>query len=262
MIALVNGVRLYYEQVGQGPDVVLVPGLGGRTELWHAQREALSGCMRLALVDPRGHGRSDRPGGRYTIEKLASDLSGVIRQAGAAPAVVVGSSMSSLTAVALAASEPELVRALVLVGGTTGLAPAVREMFVQRAETVARHGPAAVADAVAAAALGTTTHQENPGLVGLYRVVLARNSRRGYAGSCWALIDGDTAPLLPLVRCPVLLVWGAEERVAPLAAQRALRAGLPQAQVRVIPGAGHFPYLEQPARFNAALLEFVAGLPE
>jgi 3-oxoadipate enol-lactonase len=96
--------------------------------------------------------------------------------------------------------------------------------------------------------------------VGLFRALLLANDPNAYAAACRAIIRTDVAPLLGQVRCPTLILLGEQEQVAPLPAARALKAGIPHAEIRVIPKAGHLPFLEQPALFNAAVQEFVLGL--
>jgi pimeloyl-ACP methyl ester carboxylesterase len=73
-------------------------------------------------------------------------------------------------------------------------------------------------------------------------------------------VDADVTPLLGEVRCPTLILLGSQEQVAPLPQARALKGGVPHAEVKVIPNAGHLPFLEQPVAFNAALQEFVGSL--
>lgn len=260
MLAEVNGTSIYYEQQGAGPDLLLLPGLGASTHVWYAQLKGLSGVARVTAMDPRGHGRSAKPAGPYSMRLLADDAAGLLRATGSAPAVVVGSSMSSLVAVELAAAYPELVSALVLVGGFATLPPAGKERFLQRAATAEMEGMGPLADLVVGAALGAHTHATQPALVGLFRMALLANDGHAYAASCRAIAAADVTPLLPLVQCPTLILLGEQEQVAPLPAARALKAGIPHADLCVLPNAGHLPFLEQPAAFNAAVLEFVAGL--
>lgn len=260
MLIEANGIRLNYEQSGQGPDLVLIPGLGGTVHLWYAQLARLSAVMRVTAVDPRGHGASDRPPGPYSMRLWADDTAALMRAVGLDRAVVVGSSMSAMVAVELAAAYPELARAVVLVGGFPKLAPAGKERMEQRARLVDEGGMEAVADQVVATALGAATHQNQPALAGLFRAGLLRNDPAAYSASVRAIVAADVTPLLEQVECPALVVLGDGEQVAPLPAALALRAGLRQAALRVIPEAGHLPFLEQPQAFNAALLEFVGGL--
>ncbi len=261
MIAELNGTDLYYEQEGSGPDVLLLPGLGATAHVWYPQMKALSGVMRLTAMDPRGHGRSGRPMGPYSTRLFSEDAAALIRRAGIAPAVVVGSSMSAATAIDLAAHHPDLVSALVLVGGFAVLPAAARERFEQRAVLAETDGMEPVADLVVQGALGATSHAVRPALVALFRQAVAANDRIAYAAAARAVRDIDVRALLPRVTCPTLILIGAEEVVAPMSAARALKAGIPHADVVVLPEAGHLPFLEQPAAFNAALQAFVAGLP-
>jgi 3-oxoadipate enol-lactonase len=256
-----NGIELHYQQEGQGPDVLLLPGLGASVHVWYAQLRGLSSVLRLTAVDPRGHGRSERPEGPYSLRQMAEDAAALIRGLGIGPVVVVGSSMSSLVGVELAAAEPDLVRALVLVGGFVRLPEEGRARFEQRAVLAETEGMGPLADLVVAGAFGACSHQTQPALVGLFRQGLLANDPKAYAAACRAVRDGDISGVLSAVRCPTLILLGAQEQVAPLPAAMALKAGIPHAEVKVLPNAGHLPFLEQPAAFNAALLEFVASLP-
>ncbi len=255
-----NGISIHYEQQGSGPDLLLLPGLGASTHVWYSQLRDLSPVLRVTALDPRGHGRTDRPAGPYSMRMMADDAAGVIRGLGIGPAVVAGSSMSCMVCVELAAAYPELVSALVLVGGFPTLAPAGREKMQARVELARTQGMAPLADLVPTTALGATTHRTQPALVGLFRQALLANDPEGYAAACQAIVDADVTPLLAQVRCPTLIILGAEEQVAPLPAAMALKQGIPHAEVKVLPAAGHLPFLEQPAVFNAVLQEFVAGL--
>jgi len=256
----VGGLAFHYEQRGAGPDLLLVPGLGASTAVWWPQLRDFSAWARVTALDPRGHGASARPPAPYAIEEFAADTAGVIEALGLAPAVLVVSSMASLTAVHLAAHQPELVSGLVLVGGFPRLTPAAAERFESRARRAESEGMAPVADLVVQAALGPHTHQTNPGLVGLFRAVLLGNDPAAYAASCRALAAADVTPLLGAVRCPALVLLGDQELVAPLPQARSLHAGLPRSRVEVIANAGHLPFLEQPGAFNAAVQRFLAEL--
>jgi 3-oxoadipate enol-lactonase len=183
-----------------------------------------------------------------------------MRELGIQRAVVAGSSMSSLTCVELAAAYPELVTGLILVGGFATMSAQGKERMLQRVAVIQAEGMEALAPAVAATALGATTHATQPALVGLFQQMIAANDPGGYSESIRAVVAADTTPLLPQVRCPVLVLIGAEEQVAPLHQAQALLRGLPHAELRVLPGCGHLPFLEQPALFNAAVQEFIGSL--
>jgi 3-oxoadipate enol-lactonase len=261
MIANLNGIGLNYEQAGSGPDLVLIPGLGASVNAWYAQLKGLSPVLRVTAVDLRGHGLSEKPPGPYNLSLFATDVAALMQHLDLGPAVVVGSSMAALIAVELAATHPQRVAALVLVGGFPVLGAAGRERMEERARIAETEGMGPLGDTVASTALGAHTHQTQPALVGLFRQGLLANDPRAYAASCRALVEADITPRLGRIQCPALILLGSQEQVAPLPAARALKTGIPQARLEVIPNAGHLPFLEQPAAFNAAILEFVGGLP-
>lgn len=258
--ATANGISVHYEQQGSGADLVLIPGLGASTHVWYPQLRDLSRVLRVTAFDPRGHGRSERPEGSYSIGMMAEDAAGLLEALGIARAVVVGSSMSSLVAVELAARRPDLLAGLILVGGFAKLGSEGRNAFEQRAVMAETEGMAPLADLVPERAFGSYSHAAQPGLVGLFRQGLLACDPHAYAASCRAIRDADVTESLKQVRCPTLILLGEQEQVAPLPAARVLKSGIPHARVQVLPQAGHLPFLEQPARFNAAVQEFVGGL--
>jgi pimeloyl-ACP methyl ester carboxylesterase len=128
-----DGVRLEYEEAGEGvPTLVFVHGLACHRGFWAEQVKHFSRQHRVLAVDLRGHGGSDAPEQRYTMQVLADDVSWMCAELGVERPVVVGHSLGGLVALEVAASRPEQVRAAVLVdsillsGGARG--PFVREL--------------------------------------------------------------------------------------------------------------------------------------
>ena len=261
MKTTVNGVSLRYEIAGEfGPTVLLVHGLGGSAAQWGAVVPLLSPVCRLVMPDLRGHGLSDKPPGPYVMKNFVDDLSALCAALKIDRCVAVGASMSGAVVLQLASESPDLVRAVVPVGGF-GVQTAVgKERMTQRAAAVEAGGMAGAVDAILAGALGATTHATNPGLVALQRAALLENDPQAYAAATRAVVDIDVQQHLPRVKCPTLLVFGAEEKVAPMPAQAALRKSIPHATLRVIPHAGHLAFLERPGEFAAILMEFLATL--
>lgn len=112
----VNGVRLYYEELGHGDPILCIHGTSSSARVWRtdATRE-LSELGRVIVYDRRGCTRSERPEPYDTsVVQHAEDAAGLLRALDAAPAVVIGRSYGGETAIELALRDPELVRALVL----------------------------------------------------------------------------------------------------------------------------------------------------
>jgi pimeloyl-ACP methyl ester carboxylesterase len=105
---------IWAEQVGQGPDVLLIGGLGDTVESWQFQLDGLADRYRLTAFDNRGAGRTAMPGGPVSVEQMADDAAQVLRALGIPSAHVAGFSGGSIVAQELALLHPELVRSLVL----------------------------------------------------------------------------------------------------------------------------------------------------
>src|SRR5918997_6022006 len=105
---------IWTEQVGAGPDVLLIGGLGDTVESWQFQLDALADRYRLTAFDNRGAGRTAIPDAPVTVEAMADDAAGVLRALDIESAHVAGFSGGSIVAQELALRHPSLVRSLVL----------------------------------------------------------------------------------------------------------------------------------------------------
>jgi pimeloyl-ACP methyl ester carboxylesterase len=110
----VNGTEIWTERRGQGPDVLLIAGLGDPAEAWQPQLEGLSERYLLTAFDNRGVGRTPLPEGRLSPTTMADDAAALLRTLEVPSAQVAGYSMGSAIAQEMALRHPELVRSLVL----------------------------------------------------------------------------------------------------------------------------------------------------
>jgi 3-oxoadipate enol-lactonase len=261
MHATILGNAIYHEVVGDGIPLIFVHGLGATSNVWHAQRAGLSRFCKVVTLDLPGSGRSDRSPREYSMEKWADQVVGLADHLGMDRFVPIGHSMTTILVQKLAAKYPTRVRGAVVCGAMIEPAPAGKEAFVKRMETVMREGMGPVADLVLGGALCPATREANAGLAGLYREMLLCNEPANYAAQCKALIDGSAKADLPNIRCPLLVMVGDQDAVTPLANAQAIAAAVPSARIRVIPATAHATMIERPELFNAALLEFLATLP-
>src|SRR3712207_2451481 len=108
----VKGLEIYVEQVGRGPDVLLIGGLGDTVESWQLQLDGLADRYRVTAFDNRGAGRTPKPEGLVSVEAMADDAAGVLRALDIPAAHLAGFSMGSAIAQELALRHPQLVRSL------------------------------------------------------------------------------------------------------------------------------------------------------
>jgi pimeloyl-ACP methyl ester carboxylesterase len=133
-----DGIALAYEEAGQGAaSLVFVHGLACHRGFWAAQIKHFSRHYRVLAVDLRGHGHSDAPEQRYTMQLLADDVAWMCSQLGIERPVLVGHSLGGLVALELAVGHREQVRAVTLIDSIL-LAPGVRAEFVRELVTALR----------------------------------------------------------------------------------------------------------------------------
>lgn len=237
----VGGRWIRYREAGVGPPVVLVHGLGMSADYWARTGPPLAAAgYRVLAPDLPGFGHTAGPEEGLSIGGQARALLRWARVMELGPATYVGHSLSCQSVVELAARRPETVRALVLAGPTGD--GGTRRMVVE------------------AWRLFLDAWRESlPLLVHATHAYLlagpVRFLRTWYAGA-----HHDLLQLLPVVRAPTLVAVGADDPVVPASfAQKVVRL-LPAGRLVVIRDGTHAVFFDQPERFNAAVLAFLADL--
>ena len=251
--------RIGYDVAGNGPLLVLVPGMGDLRAGYRFLAPALRAAgYRVACADLRGHGDSDTTFPAYGDEETAGDIVALIAELGG-PALVVGNSMAAGSAVIAAAQRPELVSGLVLVG------PFVRDPAVSMARRLLLR--AAMARPWARLAwksyLPKLYAGRRPADFAEYRDrVVASLGRPGYARAFSVTTRTSHAPaeaLLARVAVPVLVIMGERDPdFADPAGEAAWIARATRAQVVMVAEAGHYPQSQRPDINADAVLRFLA----
>src|SRR5207248_10074284 len=110
-VTLRSGLRLHYQQVGSGPDLVMIHGLTGNLAVWHLKiAPLLWDHFRITTYDLRGHGYSDMPPTGYSAGDMAADLEQLLDALDIEQAYVAGHSFGADIALYLACVRPERVR--------------------------------------------------------------------------------------------------------------------------------------------------------
>jgi 3-oxoadipate enol-lactonase len=257
---VINGLDIHAEVQGDGPPVVFIHGLGATSNIWHAQRMALSHDYRVIVYDRSGCGRSQKAPGGYSIDAWTDELAGLLDHLAIPWAVVVGHSLGSMIAQRFAGKHVGRTRALVLAGGEAELPAPARQILTERVQAIETEGLVGVVGPWLGASLSAATREANPALAGLVREMFLANDPRAYALQCSALRDGSVWSDLGSIACPTLLLVGDQDMVTPLSWQRRIAAGIADSRIRTIPNTGHLTMLESPAVFNTVLLDFLATL--
>jgi pimeloyl-ACP methyl ester carboxylesterase len=240
---------------GAGPPVLMVHGLGGTSNFYQVQAQALAERFQVIRVDSAGAGRSPA-GDQISIGSHAGDLAAVLDQLGVSGAGVVGHSMGTLVVRTLAARHPALVSRLVLLGAVAEPADAARQAQRDRAATLRKDGTAAVAPGVVANALSETTRRDKPEVAAFVRELIMRQDPEGYARNCEALAAAtDPGPVDPGL--PLLLITGSDDKTGPPEVSQAIASAHGSATVTVIDGIGHWTALEAARDVTDHLLKFL-----
>jgi 3-oxoadipate enol-lactonase len=252
----VNGIDVYYESTGDGPAVLLLHGLGSSTEDWGYQIPALAGSHRVIVMDVRGHGRSSKPAGPYSVKQFAEDAVGVLRALDAAPAHVVGLSMGGMIAFQMALDSSSAVRSLTIVNsGPAMIMRTLRQKILiqSRYAIVKIFGMRKLARMVAGPLF---PKPEQAGLLKKFEDHVAANDPRAYLDSLSAINGWSVAERIGKIACPVLIV-ASDHDYTPVEWKRAYAAQIPGARVAVLQDSRHAGTLDQPEQFNRILLEFL-----
>jgi pimeloyl-ACP methyl ester carboxylesterase len=250
---LVNGLAAEVE--GEGMPVVMIHGLGGTSNLFQPQMDALR-SYRVVRVDLPGSGRSPVPPGEPTFADFCTAVQGVAQILGIAEAHFVGHSLGTILCQMVAAERPQLVRSLTLFGALAEPAEPTRDGLRNRAAQARREGMAGIADQIVANALSASTRSTQPAAVAFVRESLMRQNPEGYAKTCEAL--AKAAAVDPrLVRAPALFLTGDADTVNPPSVARDLADRIAGARLATVDRAGHWLPVEKPVESNRWIAEFL-----
>ncbi|RFU82718.1 alpha/beta fold hydrolase [Streptomyces triticagri] len=258
-----RGATLHYDDHGPsgGTPVLLIHGHPFNSTLWAPQAEALSAAgYRVVTPDLRGYGRSSVTPGKVLLADFADDLAALLDHLDIPGAVIGGVSMGGQIAMEVQLRHPHRVLALVL---SDTSAPAETEQGKQvrnrLADRLLAEGMGGYADEVIDKMLAAYNVSAMPHVAARVQEMMRATDPRGAAAALRGRAERpDHRDTLAAVRKPVLVVVGADDAYTPVADAEEIRRLVPSAVLSVIEQAGHLPGAEQPERFNAVLLDFLA----
>jgi pimeloyl-ACP methyl ester carboxylesterase len=254
-----NGLEIYVEQVGHGPDVLLIGGLGDTVESWQFQLDGLADRYRLTALDNRGAGRTAMPEGPISVEAMADDAASVLRALDVGSAHVAGFSGGSIIAQELALRHPELVRSLVLQSTWPAADTYLRSwgLFVRRLVELAPSERAFLEwfflDIY-------TARAHNEGMVEqIIEEVLAfphKQTTENLQASLDAFLEHDATDRLPEIAAPTLVLAGGRDSTSRPELCRAVAELIPGASFELMEEEAHQPFQEVPDQWNARVDAF------
>jgi len=256
-----DGINIAYEHwqaEGASARVALLHPLGLDSSFWRPISTRIDGAAEIIAIDCRGHGRSEKPEGPYSVEQFAADLADVMDEIGWDSAIVGGASLGGCVALAFAAAHGDRLDALALMDTTAWFGPGAAEAWAIRAEKAVDVGMRSLVDFHRTRWFSDAFIKSHPETVDAIMAVFAANDVDAYREACLMLGACDLRDMLDDFEVPVSIVVGREDFATPISMATALRDGIPGASLEVIEGARHLAAIEAPDIAAAKLRELIA----
>jgi pimeloyl-ACP methyl ester carboxylesterase len=268
---ILHGHRFSYRRAGTGPLLVLLHGIAGSSTTWEDTISRLSGRHTVIAPDLLGHGDSSKPRGDYSLGAYANGIRDLLGALGEERGTIVGHSLGGGVALQFAYQFPERCERLVLVSsGGLGreLHPLLRAAALPGAEVVlpwlcvaGRHSVGTVAHMLGRIGLRASADLEE--IWRNFASLEEPEARQAFLHTVRGIIDvggqrvSATDRLYLASALPTLIVWGERDPLIPVRHAHDAHERIQGSRLEIFPGAGHFPYRDDPQRFAATLLEFV-----
>ena len=272
----IAGRRMNVVELGSGPPLLFVHGLGGCWQNWLENLPEMARDHRVIAVDLPGFGASEMPAEPISVSGYARTLDLLCGALAIDAAAVIGNSMGGFVGAELAITHPQRVERLVLASaaglqiGELHLKNVLAALALTRVDRVAGvYGGWVAAHAETVARRMRLRRLMFAGIARHPEVVpwplVAEQAqafgRPGFLPALRAMVRHPLRERLAEIACPTLVVWGENDRLVPLRDADSFQRLIPDARKIVYPDTGHVPMLEHPARFNADLRAFLAEVP-
>ena len=244
-------------------NVVFLHAFPLQAAMWESTLGAVPDGWRAIAPDYRGFGRTPLPGAdRSTLSDFAGDVIDLLDRLEIAQAAIVGCSMGGYVLFEILRSAPRYVSAAGLVSTRPGAdSEEGRRNREKMIDLVTREGAEGVAADMVPKLLGGTTRNERPDLIKHVRNLVVENPREGIKTAIRVMMDRpDSTPLVGRIDIPALVVHGMEDTLIPPVEAERMHQAMKNAQLELMPFAGHLPNLEQSSPFDGILWQFLNKL--
>ena len=255
MKAKVNGTELYYELSGKegAPWLVLSHSLACTVRMWDPQVAVLKDRYRILNYDMRGHGQSAAPQGPYTLDMLADDVLGLLKELKIERATYMGLSIGGMIGQTLALRQTKHFDKMVLADTSHAQPPEAIKQWEERIKIAQTQGMKPLVSSTMERWF-TPSFRESPQAKKIAELI-ANTPVAGYVGCGQAIMKLNTTARLKEIKLPVLAIAGEADPSAP--GTRHIGETVPGAKLVLIPRAAHISNVEQAATFNQALRDFL-----
>ncbi len=254
-----NGIRINYELTGRddGPVVMLSHSLACSLVMWNPQLEALESSFKVLRFDTRGHGDSDAPEGKYTLELLTADAVALLDALEIDAVHFVGLSMGGMIGQNLALDHGERLKSLALCDTAAVMPDEAQPIWHQRIAAAREKGMQGQAEETLERWFTPEYLSQNSPEVEMIRRQIMATPVAGYIGCSEAIRGLDNLERLSAINIPTIIIVGEEDPGTPVAASEAMQERISGSKLVVLPAARHLSNIEQSGAFNKALMDFL-----
>jgi pimeloyl-ACP methyl ester carboxylesterase len=254
---------LYSRDVGTGTPLVLLHAFPLSSAMWLSQREGLSTHFRVITPDLRGFGGSSLDAAEPSVDVMADDVAALLDDKRIDRAIVGGIAMGGYVALAFCRRHADRLLGVVLADTKATVDPEpVRETRLRTADRLeSEESVTVLLEELLPRLVGPTTMGQRALIFGRVRGLVQSAPPLAAAWAQRAMAARpDSLAALAEVRAPALVLHGEEDEIVTVDEARAMAEALPNAELLMIPGAGHLSAVEQPQLFNDAVAEFALAL--
>lgn len=261
----VHGVRLHYQEKGEGTPLILLHGLASSTYTWRNLFEPLSKNYRVIAIDLKGFGFSEKPDGDYSRPEQARLVIGLMKSLQIEKAIICGNSMGGEVALNIAIQEPNRVKSLILldnggmkVSGGGSLVPFyLQTPYINRLLTALAMTSNKLVRQGLEKSYFDDSKVSDETVAKYYLPVTGTDGQRGVLLARQQASNGEIESQLSQINIPTLIVWGAEDEVIPLEAGKKANSLIKDSKLVIYENCGHLPQEEMPERSLADIIEFL-----
>ena len=261
-----NDVETNYELAGDGKCIVLIHGFTDNLAMWHNQIPEFSKQYKVLTYDVRGHGQTESPDDKISLDTLADDLYALLKAINIDKAFVLGYSMGGRIGLKFALKHPDMIPGFIFANsGIPGPVfqlseQEITEMLEKQSlmEKLIESGDIeAISEVMTEFSFSPGFKNREPEVYQRYKELKLKNDPRHYLSILKAIVENfQNPPDLTRLKCPALIIAGDQDSFMKLEVAESMEKAIPNVQVKTLP-TGHASALEMPEQFNQTVIEFL-----
>ena len=255
---IAGNINTFYLSAGTGEPLVLLHGAGGGAVLWGPILDLLSKHFHVIAPDVVGYGESDKPDAPYDKVFFSTWFRSFCDSLNMGKINLLGNSQGGAIAMQFTLDNPDRVKKLILVGsaglGAWGISPGA--MFKMAAANI--FPTKRTVQKIAKYLVHKTDNfPGDDGIAYILEVIRSSGGKLPFVNGKGRAVAPFSSDKLRQITNPALIIWGAEDRILPVSHGKKGHEKMPNAKLRIIPDAGHTPFIDLPEEFKDIILHFI-----